>query len=365
MRRTYAAATIVLVSVTPAAVHAGSTETVLYSFGGKPDGAVPASGLTADNSGSLYGTTTNGGVDGGGTVFRLAAPAWTETVVRSFKSGRGGFSPWAGLIEDGDGHLYGTTMLGGGGGAGGGGTAFKLVASGKAHWAETILHNFTMLRKGTASGTGLTADASGNLFGITRQGGAAGDGAVFELVPPVEGMTRWTEKVVHSFKGGTDGAYPPEPFATGGLMTDADGDLYGATYAGGINGVGILFKLAPPSGQRKFWSEAVLYTFAGGTDGANPQATLIADASGNLYGTTATGGGAGNAGTVFKLAPPTQGQTVWTEAVIHSFTGGAGGKDGANPSAGVIADSRGNLYGTTDNGWRQPKLFVRGLRHRF
>jgi uncharacterized repeat protein (TIGR03803 family) len=148
------------------------------------------------------------------------------------------------------------------------------------------------------------------------------------LTPPQSGTT-WTETVIHSFTGGSDGALP-----IAGLILDASGDLYGTTANGGADDAGTVFKLTPTG------TETVLYPFTGGSDGAYPQAGLIADGSGNLYGTTNSGGESGN-GTVFQLTP------TGAETVLYSFTGSG---DGANPTAGLVADGSGNLYGTTNSG---------------
>ena len=184
----------------------------------------------------------------------------------------------------------------------------------------------------------LTFDAVGNLYGTATYGGTRFSGTVFKLTPNPDGS--WTESTLYSFLGETDGAYPEA-----GLIFDAVGNLYGTTAYGGAgpchNGCGTVFKLVPnPDGT---WTESVIHTFLE-IDGEEPRGGLIFDATGNLYGTT-WGGGAHGAGTVFRLATNPDGR--WTRKVLHSFHGGM---DGANPKAVLALDSAGTLYGTTVNG---------------
>ena len=307
----------------PAKGQTAWTESVLYSFKGGSDGATPIAGLIADNSGALYGTTAGGGSGNNGTVFKLTPPAkgqtaWTETVLHSFKGGSGGATPIAGLIADNSGALYGTTA---GGGSGNNGTVFKLTppTKGQTAWTETVLYSFKGGSGGATPIAGLIADNSGALYGTTAGGGSGNNGTVFKLTPPTKGQTAWTETVLYSFKGGSGGATP-----IAGLIADNSGALYGTTAGGGSGNNGTVFKLTPPTEGQTAWSETVLYSFKGGSGGATPIAGLIADNSGALYGTTA-GGGSGNNGTVFKLTPPAEGQTAWTETVLYSFKGGSGG----------------------------------------
>ena len=260
---------------------------MLYSFTGS-DGSEPFAGLIADSSGNLYGTTQSGGASGGhGVVFKLS-PSGTETVLHTFTGGSDGGIPRAGLIADTGGNLYGTTA---GGGASNAGTVFKLSPSG----TETVLYSFTG-SDGSGPFAGLIADSSGNLYGTTQSGGASGGhGVVFKLSPG------GTETVLYSFTGGSDGGTP-----RAGLIADSSGNLYGTTQFGGPGcggvGCGVVFKLSPSG------TETVLYSFTG-SDGSGPFPGLIADSSGNLYGTTLSGGASGGHGVVFKLtgagfAPP-------------------------------------------------------------
>jgi len=331
---------------------AAPVETVLYSFTGGSDGAGPIADLIADKEGALYGTTQNGGTGNNGTVFKLTPPAkgqtaWTETVLYRFTGGSDGAIPFAGLIADKEGALYGTTQNGG---TGNNGTVFKLTppAKGQTAWTETVLHSFCShpqppgCSDGAAPRAGLIADNQGALYGTTHGGESPGTGTVFKLTPPLKGQTAWKETVLYNFcseLGCSDG-YEPRA----GLIFDKEGSLYGTTEFGGTDNNGIVFKLTPPAKGQTAWTETVLQSFAGG-DGANPVfAGLIVGNSGALYGTTYRGGSA-NGGTVFKLTPPARGQTAWTETVLHSFTG----SDGANPYAGPIAN-HGALYGTTYSG---------------
>jgi uncharacterized repeat protein (TIGR03803 family) len=297
------------------------TETVLYAFEGVPnDGANPNAGLIKDSAGNLYSTTEAAG-SGAGTVFELA-PNGTETVLYFFCSQincTDGAFPYAGLIEDSAGNFYSTT---GEGGAYDSGTVFKLAPDG----TETVLYSF----KGESAGdgadplAGVIEDKKGNLYGTTYEGGTMGYGTVFKLAPD------GAETVLHSFTGGSDGAYPQA-----GLVMKS-GNLYGTTYYGGGAGAGTVFEVA------KDGTETVLHAFDG-ADGENPAAGLIEDSAGNFYGTTVAGGPTGGStcyGTVFQLAPD------GTETVLHCFTNGS---DGAGPYGGLFRKGT-HLYGTTQEG---------------
>jgi uncharacterized repeat protein (TIGR03803 family) len=296
-------------------------------------GFAPYAGLIFDAAGNLYGTTYAGGA-GDGVVFKLAPNpdgTWTETVLHSF-AGTDGGGPYAGLIFDATGNLYGTTE---GGGAGDYGVVYKLSPNPDGTWTESVLHSFTGA-DGWFPYAGLIFDSAGNLYGTTYYGGGTGCGygcgAVYKPAPNPDGT--WTETVLHSFMG-TDGRNP-----YGGLISDASGNLYGTTQYGGASaGYGVVFKLAPNVDGT--WTETVLHNFMG-TDGYGPLAGLVFDAIGNLYG-TAQGGGADGNGVVFKLVPNQDG--AWSESVLHTFSG-----TGKNPEAPVIFDPAGNLYGTASAG---------------
>jgi uncharacterized repeat protein (TIGR03803 family) len=323
-------------------------ENVLYTFlsNGK-DGFDPRAGLTFDNAGNLYGTTYEGG-HGQGAVFELSpvAGGWTESVLYSFHvSGKSGSIPLSGVIFDAAGNLYGTTLEGGdvtkcsGFGCG---TVFELTPEAGGGWTEKWRHNFGSNSKdGMFPMAGLISDAAGNLYGTTNRGGAHGQGTVFELTPKAGGG--WTEKVLYGFfvNNGKDGAFPQA-----GLIFDTAGNLYGTTSGGGAHHQGTVFELTPKVGGG--WTERLLYSFFAnhGKDGAFPQAGLILDAAGNLYGTTKGGGAYGFAkGTVFELSPVAGGG--WSESVLYNF---GKSSDGKTPTAGLIFDAAGNLYGTTLDG---------------
>lgn len=313
-------------------------ETVLHSFGRGTDGVQPVGGVIFDTAGNLYGTTTGGGIHGYGTVFELTpreSGGWSEEVLHSF-NGADGSVPGAGLTLDSLGNLYSTTLLGGihfGVGA-----VFEMSPRDGGDWTEKVIHSFNDNgTDGYLVYAGLIQDAAGNLYGTTYDGGIHGFGTVFELSPRMGGG--WTEKVLHSFQRyGTDGANPEA-----NLILDPNGNLYGTTYEGGIHDFGTVFELTPRGDGD--WTEKVLRSFSRyGGHGNTPTAGLILDAAGNLYGTSLTGG-IHLYGTVFELIPGEDG--TWTDKVLHSF---GHSDDGAFPSANLIFDAAGNLYGTTENG---------------
>ena len=333
-------------------------ETVLYTFTGGSDGANPNAGVIFDSSGALYGTTVYGGAFNTGTVYKLIPQGqrWTRTVLHSFAesppagtAGTDGVNPFAGVIFDSSGALYGTTVFGGNSGNG---TVYKLTppTDGGTLWNETVLYNFTGGADGANPSNGsLIFDSSGALYGGTINGGNSGNGTVYKLTPPAGGGTPWNETVLYNFTAGADGRY-----GSSSLIFDSGGALYG-TAGGGGKGNGTVYKLTPPA-SGTVWNLTVLYAFAGNNiDGALPSyAPLIFDSSGALYGTTRSGGPCqgcgGGYGTVYKLTPPANGMplgTPWTETVLHFFTSGA---DGSEPDGGVILDRSGALYGTTSSG---------------
>jgi uncharacterized repeat protein (TIGR03803 family) len=305
------------------------TYRVWFQFRAGMDGAAPLAGLVSDPNGNLYGTTSSDGAFDSGVVFKISAPH-KETVLHSFTgSGGDGEYPLAGLVRDAAGNLYGTTANGGVyGGACGGfgcGTVFKVNSAGK----EIVLHCFTGSPDASTPYAGLVRDEAGNLYGATFSGGQYGFGTVFEINKDGD------ESVLYSFNPNNgDGAFP-----YGGLERDAAGNLYGTTDAGGKIGDGTVFKV-DASG-----SETILYNFGSyNGDGILPSGALIRDAAGNLYGTTQSGGTLG-LGTVFKV------DTTGKETVLHSFAGGT--KDGEVPFlSGLVRDSKGNLYGVTNEGGR-------------
>ena len=277
----------------------GWTEKVLYVFTGAYDGRYPR-GITFDSAGNIYGTTSNGGIycspyQGCGTVFKLSPTqggGWTESIVHTFGDGKDGVNPLAPLIFDSAGNLYGTTTAGGVGISYG--TVFELTPTEGGSWTLTTLYNFGALPDGQQPWTGALAfDAAGNLYGTTAFGGTNRNGTVFELSP--SGGGSWTETVLHSFGSGSDGVEP-----LGGLIVDADGNLYGTTSQGGVDGEGTVFEFSPSGSS---WTEMLLHNFLGNrADGGFPFAGLTFGADGNIYGTTALAG-AYYGGAVFGLKP--------------------------------------------------------------
>jgi uncharacterized repeat protein (TIGR03803 family) len=325
---------------------ASAQESVIWSFAGGTAGATPLAGLTPDTAGNLYGTTSSGGTHGYGTVFELSpgtGSAWTEKTLYSFgATGADATNPGAGLTIDSSGNLYGTTA---GGGIYDYGTVFELSKGTGGTWTEKVLSNFgNYYGAGTQPEAGLIIDGKGNLYGTTGGGGANQMGTVFELSPATGGT--WTLNYIWNF--GTGALYEDSPF--GSLVVDADGNLYGTTADGGdgayFSGSGTAFELSPGTGG--VWTEKILYSFgATSTDARTPSANMVFDTHGNLYGTSIHGGAQDNTngGTVFELSPSTGG--VWTEQVLWSF---GGGSDGLNPGGNLIIDAQGNLYGVTTTG---------------
>lgn len=319
-------------------------EKVLHRFRGT-DGANPYAGLIFDADGNLYGTTVYGGSSdcsgGCGTVFELTQKAggdWIVKVLHRF-NGRDGASPQASLVFDAKGNLYGTTLSGG---AYHVGTVFELTPTESGGWKEKILHSFNG-KDGFFPYSNLIFDTSGNLYGTTYYGGRNGYGTVFELTPDAGGG--WKEKILHSFYGnGKDGFFP---YAS--LIFDNSGNLYGTTSQGGSHGGGTAFELIPePDGG---WREKILHSFDFNyEDGFYPTAGLIFDLAGNLYGTTRSGGRSiceTGCGTVFELTLTASGS--WKERILHTFDR-HGGPDGYYPAGNLIFDAAGNLYGTTYSG---------------
>jgi len=258
------------------------------------------------------------------TVHILAqAQSFTDNVIYSFNGGADGNEPvFSGVVQDKAGNLYGTTYSGG---AYKYGIVFKVDASGN----ETVVHSFGQGRDGRTPYGGLVIDAAGHLFGATNAGGiwskscTAGCGIVFETEPDGQ------EKVLHAFAGGSDGASP-----YGSLTRDAAGNLYGTTEMGGASGYGTIYKI-DASG-----TETVLYSFPGQPGGQQPQAGVILDSAGNLYGTTVAGG-TYNYGSVFEFSATGQ------MTLLYSFAAGA---DGESPDAPLFRTPKGDLYGTTFEG---------------
>lgn len=319
----------------------GGTETVLHAFAGGCDGASPRAGLVMDAAGNMYGTTQSGGTcnndEGFGTVYKLA-PNGTESVFYAFEDGNDGDGPSGGLVTDSNGDLYGPA---GGGGSGcngmGCGLIFKLTQNG----TFSVIHDFQGGSDGAGPYGDVIMDNAGNIYGTTLAGGGSGCGGggcgtVFELAPD------GTETVLYAFQGGTDGWYPEN-----GVVMDSAGNMYGTTWTGGAGGAGTVFEVTPTG------THSVLYSFQGGADGGDPQAGVILDGAGDLYGTTYGGGdrtsckATGGCGVVFELTPD------GTETVLQAFNAKRDRRLGVHPSAGLLLNEQGNLYGTTLQGGKR------------
>jgi len=321
------------------------TFTVIHNFTGGGDGFYPKAGVTLDQAGNLYGTADGFESYGYGTVYKLTHQGsnWSLNPLYEFTGGRDGANPEARVIFGPNGTLYGTTYAGG---TYNGGTVFSLrpyptvCKTALCPWAETVLYPFSRGADGYyPSPADLIFDQAGNIYGTTIA--PSGDGVVYELTPSGGG---WTESVLHSFSGSPDGAGP-----YGGVIRDNAGNLYGTTESGGTgSGQGTVFELTYSTGSG--WSESILYSFQGGSDGGVPLVGLIFDPLGNLYGATSDGG-SGGGGTVFKLTPF---GGSWTFSLVYSFTGnlcGPGGK--------LVMDGAGSLYGTTacDGAYNEGSIF--------
>jgi uncharacterized repeat protein (TIGR03803 family) len=333
---------VVQVSLGIVVLAAGSTATAqtlstLYSFTGGIDGRGRA-GVIMDAQGNLYGTTQVGGIlgcgaaEGCGTVFKLT-PDGQWTSLHNFTGGSDGGYSVAPLILDGQGNLYGVTQWS----EAGRGAVFMVAADGQF----SVLHSFTTWADGGMPLSALVMDKQGNLYGSTYVGGNTvqcgqpgllGCGTVFKITPAGQ------ESVLYAFPAKRYGSYPWSP-----VLLDAKGRIYGTTFNGGRNncayagvkhGCGTVFRVTQ-SGQEKR-----LYRFNGSADGANPTGALVMDQPGNIYGTTMGIDGV-TLGNVFKVTPS------GVETVLHTFSGGL---DGGVPEGGVIADAQGNLYGTTTFG---------------
>lgn len=383
--------------------------TVLHSFGSGTDGNEPIAGVVIGPGGVLYGTTQAGGTGhecpflNCGTVFSLTPPAtsggaWTETILHNFV-GYDGAIPEGGIAVGAGGVLYGTATYGGKFKAG---TVFSLTPPqagnpGGEVWRFDLLYTFTGGADGANPYAGVAIGSNGVLYGTTQNGGTAGQGTVFALIPPKPATGAWTETVIHNFTGGNDGASP-----VAGLAIGRGDVLYGTTQYGGPNtrcnaatpGCGTVFSMTPPATAGGTWNETVILNFDD-YDGAVPQAGVTIGRHGELYG-IATGfgangsiaftltpprsagsswtdtvlanvgaastsaaavnrsgvifgttqfGGTSNQGVVFSLTPPASPGGTWTQTAIHNF-----GSDGSLPYAGVVIGRGGVLYGTTGFG---------------
>jgi uncharacterized repeat protein (TIGR03803 family) len=398
---------VLLAALTLSSPLPGQTYQVIHNFNAPAgDGNGPGAGLLLDSHGNLFGTTFAGGTPGGcegytcGTVFEMSPAAgggWTETVIHDATAVDG--HSGAPVTMDAHGNLYGTA-----GGFNSYGSVFELLAGSNGSWTERIIHQFQGGVDGWEAASGLTLDSSGILYGATFSGGAYGKGTVYSVNPhsvsgekqiysfapsvlaganpsstylqlidgTIYGTTigggasgspygwgtvfkltprgsGWIATTIYAFQGPShgDGGNP-----VAGLLYDGANNFYGTTEQGGYtgspcntNGCGTVYKLTHNSDGS--WSESVLYVFRGGSDGAAPWGNLIFDHTGNIIGTTYSGGvqGADGNGTVFKLTPGSGGQ--WNYSVLVRLPGGTGGWI---VPGGVVIDSAGNLYGTAQNG---------------
>jgi len=340
---------------------------LLHAFSG-PDGSQPEAGLIMDGRGNLYGTTQLGGSSGDGTGFELSYEhsSWILTTLYTFRGGQDGAKPLGRVVFGPDGALYGTTSEGGG--AGNFGTVFRLNPSAtvchavQCPWTETVLYSFTGGSDGAyPQFVDLAFDSAGNIYGTTGKGGQYCDvygscGTVFKLTKSGQ---QWIETTLYAFSGGSDGAVP-----YGGVALDSHGNLYGTTGFGGANGFGTVFEVTTNGSG---WSETVLHSFDTiSEDGESPFAGVVLDAQGNIYGTTLLGG-ASDSGTAYELLRSPSG---WIYLSLASFSASYSGPNGV-PTLfdGVIfgvtqndgANSSGNVYALVNNGgqgsWTNLDLF--------
>jgi uncharacterized repeat protein (TIGR03803 family) len=382
---------------------------VIYDFQGSADGWEPVGVLAVAKDGDLYGVTEAGGTYNLGTIFKLTAPRsrvgpWTKTVLYDCPGGNGGVSPasvvigkggnlygvdssqtifelslptsysspWnytvlftlngnsdganitGNLVFDAKGNLYGVTELGGDpscGQEGGCGTIFKLKRPTKngGKWGFSVLYTFAGTPDGAEPFAGVTFDQNGNLYGTTHSGGTFSYGTAYRLTPPARKGRPWRETVLYSFDRSENNGNSP----AGPVLFDSSGNIYGTTPAGGDPncqgglGCGVVYELSPPAKDGKVWTYTTLYAFQGGDDGITPTGYIVFDSAGNLYGTTQSGGGETNGGTVYRLKPPVHSDGAWTETVLHGFIFGNG--DGALPN-GVTWGKWRELYGLTFEG---------------
>jgi uncharacterized repeat protein (TIGR03803 family) len=378
----------------PAHAYAPWTLQTVFSFSGKYNLAAPIGGMTLLSGGVLAGAASAGGPYWSGGVYTITPPAaasarlrrglppgfllclaYLETEVKAQVSpnqpptleelcaGTYGFtqepayngpiaaasvytgSPTGAPVADGTGGLYEAV----GTSSPGTGAVVHLTPPSQSNhvWPPAILYVFGQTAGDLSFPSGpLIVGAKGELYGAALSGGAHNAGGIYRLTPPANTGGQWTEDIIWSFGGAGDGAYP-----AGDLLLGADKDIYGTTQSGGSGEIsGTVFQLAPPASGQTVWHEAVLYSFAGNSggkhDGATPVAGLFRDHDGNLFGTTRDGG-ANFDGTIYKLTKPAAGATAWQETILWNFTGG---DDGAVPLGKLVPDTKGHLFGTTSLG---------------
>ncbi len=326
------------------------THQVLYAFGAATnDGSRPVDSVVMDSKGNLYGVTGQGGANSYGTVFELSPPAakggaWTETILHNFADdGVDGNYPYSSVVMDAHGNLYGTTTQGGSARYG---TVYELSppSTPGGAWTETILHNFQAAQNDDGAGPEgrMVFDSAGNLYGTTTGGGTldgSSQGTIYKLTAGA-GNT-FTYSILYTWGGSAND--PGQLLGVPAL--DSDGNIYGTSYSGGADLQGTIWEISPPAKAGGSWTGQVLHSYliSGGDGYDSYGGVTIVD--GNLYCTT-TKGGANSAGAVIRLTPQSGGG--WTESVFHSFGGTQ--DDGGVPYAGMIADSNGDLFGTTTYG---------------
>jgi uncharacterized repeat protein (TIGR03803 family) len=332
---TVAQASLLVLAIFLSAVSAHAGEKVIFQFNAN-QGFNPNTGLISDNAGNFYGTA-NGGIGNCSNVYELSPGSngtYTETVLYTFQNcNRSGLYPIGALSIDKNGNLYGAEY--GFSAADGSGLVFELTKQTNGTFTYSVLHNFGGNEGGPFGD--FAWDSAGNIYGATSHDSTTFNGEVFELSPQPNGS--WKETVLYQFPA-PNGVGSP----SGSVVLDAQGNLYGALFYGidGNEGKsrGAVYELARQSSGP--WKLILLYNFLSGSGADYPNSRLIFDASGNLYG-TAQGA---KYGSVFELSPTSSG--VWTETTIHTFTAG---KDGANPTgANLVFDASGNLWGTTPTG---------------
>lgn len=330
------------ISIFVSSTSLAGTETILYAFQGSAinDGNTPYAGVVMDASGNLYGTTIYGGTEGMGVVYELirSGKTWQEVVLHSFSGGSDGAYPYGGVVVDAAGNLYGGTRFGGNTQCSGGGcgVVYELSPGANGAWTESILFAFSGSNEGGPLASP-TLMGKRHLFGTTVGDDACDEGIVFELR---HAKTGWKERDLHDFCG-NDGQAP----AYGALVFDSGGNLYGTTGFGGQDGVGTVFELTPQANHK--WTYTDIHDFTNAEGGVADGGVTI-DISANLYGAEADGGTEGN-GSLYELSP--QGGGQWVENKLHVFTGGA---DGVLPFQNPIFDANGNLFGTTYGGGMTP-----------
>ena len=315
------------------------TFSVIHNFTGGADGAGPRTGVTI-NKGALYGTTFQGGSGNTGAIYQIKKNGdnWVTVPVFNFPAdGSGGTSPWGRVLFGQDGHIYGTTYQGG---PNNNGVVFSLTPPSSVcktvncqdFWKEQVLHSFGVFGDGHYPTGDLLWDQQGNIYGTTNSGGSSYDvGAVYEMTPSQNG---WTESLAYAFGD------RPDPWGPdSGVISDANGNLFGTSTNGGTNNTGTVFELKYVVGVG--WTETTLYNFLNEDDGSGPFGGLVMDGSGNLFGTTVVGYHGVRDWTIFELSPA--GDT-WTYKLLYTGTGAIG------PVKSLAMDAAGNLYGTTAGG---------------